>query len=66
MGSPVQQAIQHVQQVADATPSWANWLIIGGSAAASWLAPLASLVAIIWGCLQIYSWFEKRRKRRKE
>jgi hypothetical protein len=44
------------------TPAWANWLAIVGGAIASWLAPVASLVAIVWGCLQIYGWFEKRRK----
>ena len=45
------------------TPQWVNWLVIVGGAVASWLAPIASLVAITWGCLQIYGWFEKRRKR---
>ena len=29
---------------------------------AGWLPPIAALVSIIWGLLQIYSWFEKRRK----
>jgi heme exporter protein D len=53
--------LQSIQHAADATPSWANWLIIGGSAAASWLAPVASLIAIVWGCLQIYSWFKKHK-----
>lgn len=47
----------------DALPPWANWTIIFGSAAMSWLAPVASLIAIIYGSLQIYSWFEKRRNR---
>lgn len=37
-----------------------NWFIILGSAAASWLAPIASLVAIVWGGLQIYLAVEKR------
>ena len=55
-----------IQQIADATPSWANWLTIGGSAALAWIQPIAGIVAIVWGCLQIYSWIEKRRKKRKE
>lgn len=61
----MKQQIQHVQQVVEQHPSL-NWIMIVGSAVASWLAPIASLVAIIWGCLQIYSWFEKRRNKRKE
>jgi hypothetical protein len=59
-------SLEQVQHVAQSTPGWLNWLIIAGSAAASWLAPIASLVAIVWGCLQIYSWFDKRRKGRRE
>ena len=55
-----------IQQIADATPTWANWLTIGGSAVLAWIQPIAGLVAIVWGCLQIYSWFERRRKKRKE
>lgn len=54
-----------IQQLADVTPSWANWLTIAGSAALAWIQPIAGLVAIVWGCLQIWSWFE-RRKNRKE
>ena len=48
----------------DALPPWVNWTIIFGAAAASWLAPLASLIAIVYGGLQIYAWFEKRRNRK--
>ena len=55
-----------IQQIADATPSWANWAIIGGSWAVSFLQPLALLVTVVWGCLQIYTWIERRRKKRKE
>jgi len=51
---------QQVQQLQEATPGWANWLVIVGGAAASWLAPVASLVAIVWGCLQIYGWIVNR------
>lgn len=54
-------AIQHALQD---TPPWANWFIIAGGALASWLAPLASLVAIVWGGLQIYGWFINRKWRR--
>ena len=57
--------LEQIQHVVDQHPSL-NWLAIVGSAVASWLAPIASLVAIVWGCLQIYSWLEKRRKKRKE
>ena len=55
-----------IQQIADSTPSWANWAIIGGSWAVSFLQPLALLVTVVWGCLQIYTWIERRRKKRKE
>lgn len=49
-------------RIADSTPAWANWLIIGGSWLVSFLQPIALLVTIIWGSLQIYGWFEKRRR----
>ena len=52
-------AAQAVQRVVDQHPS-INWFVIGGSAVASWLTPIASLVAIIWGLLQIYLAVEKR------
>lgn len=55
--------VEQVQSLADQHPVL-NWAAIIGSAAAAWLAPIASLVAIVLGCLQIYSWFEKRRKRK--
>lgn len=57
---------QQAQALHDNTPAWLNWLLIGGSAVASWLAPIASLVAIVWGCLQIYGWIVNRGWRRKE
>jgi hypothetical protein len=53
-------------EIADAAPAWANWLIIVGGAAASWLAPLASLVAIVWGLLQIFAWIRKEIRSRKK
>lgn len=49
--------------IADTPPTWLNWVIIGGSWAVSFLQPLALLVTVVWGGLQIYGWFEKRRKR---
>lgn len=55
-----------IQQIADATPGWANWLIIGGSWAVSILQPLALLVTVLWGGLQIFLAVEKRWKNRKE
>lgn len=51
--------IQALQQFAEQHPGW-NWLIIGASAALSWLAPIASLIAIVLGCLNIYLAVEKR------
>jgi len=60
---------QQIQQVADATPTWANWTIMGSSLIAGWLVPIAHTVAIVWGSIQIYSWVEKRlvaRRKRKE
>lgn len=51
---------QRVQETADAVPSWANWLTILGSAALAWIQPIAGVIAIIWGCLQIYLAVEKR------
>ena len=51
---------QQIQHAADATPAWANWSIIVGSAVAAWIQPIAGIVAIAWGLLQIYGWVEKR------
>lgn len=56
---------QQAQYIAEQHPVL-NWVAIAGSAALAWLAPIASLVAIVLGCLQIYGWFEKRRKRKGE
>ena len=55
-----------IQALADATPGWANWLIIGGSWAVSVLQPLALLVTVIWGGLQIYLAVEKRWRKKRE
>lgn len=51
---------QQVQHVAESTPGWANWAIIGVSWLVSFLQPLALLVTIAWGGLQIYLAIEKR------
>ena len=48
-----------LDQLVDAHPIY-HWVVIFGSAAAAWVQPLAGLVAIVWGCIQIYSWLEKR------
>lgn len=52
---------QQIQNISDATPSWLNWVVIAGSAAASWIQPVAGIVAIVWGCLQIYGWFANKK-----
>lgn len=55
-----------LQTVAEHTPTWVNWITIVGAAVLSWLQPIAALVAIAWGGLQIYGWFEKRRNKRRK
>src|SRR5689334_6243177 len=50
----------------DNAPSWLHWLGIVGTALLSWVQPLAGLVAIVWGSLQIYGWIINRGWRRKE
>lgn len=54
------------QAAHDNTPAWFNWLAIGGSAALAWIQPIAGIIAIVWGALQIYGWFVNRGWRRKE
>jgi hypothetical protein len=51
--------IQQLHTFAEQHPWW-NWAILVGSAAAAWLAPIAALVTIALGCLQIYLAVEKR------
>lgn len=48
------------------TPSWVNHAVIIGGAVAGWLAPIASLVAIVWGLLQIYGWIVNKGWRRRK
>jgi hypothetical protein len=45
-----------------------NWTSIGATVAtiAGWLPNIAALLSIIWLSLQIFSWFEKRRSKKKE
>ena len=52
-----------ISTITDGTPAWLNWLVIAGSWAVSFLQPLALLFTIVWTGLQIWSWFEKRRKK---
>lgn len=49
-----------IQQIVDATPPWANWTIVFGSWAVSFLQPLALLFTMVWVGLQIYLAVEKR------
>lgn len=53
------QAAQAVQRTVESHPA-ANWFVIGGSALAAWIQPIAGVVAIVWGGLQIYLAIEKR------
>lgn len=58
--------MQEFIRISDDVPAVVSWLGIVGTTIATiagWLPPLAALVSIVWGCLQIFSWFEKRRKR---
>jgi hypothetical protein len=53
------------QQIAEHTKT-AGDVIAGGVALATltaWLPPLAALASLVYACLRIYEWFEKRRKR---
>ena len=57
--------MSRIQQLADQTPSWVNWAVILGSWAVSILQPLALLVTVVWGGLQIFLAVEKRWKKRR-
>lgn len=48
-----------VQQAVEAVPTWGNWTIMVASAITAWLAPVAALVTIVWGCLQAYIAWQK-------
>lgn len=62
----VAQAIEHVPQSIQLP---ANWTAVSAAIASfvGWiqgpLAVVASILSIIWLGLQIYGWFDKRRKR---
>ena len=58
--------MSRLQQLVDATPSWANWSLIAGPWLVAVLQPLALLVTVVWGGLQIYGWFEKRRQQKRK
>lgn len=57
--------MSRIQQLVEATPSWANWTLITGPWLVSILQPAALIVTIVWGGIQIYGWFEKRRQQKK-
>lgn len=46
--------------MADQTPAWLNVYVMVGGLILSFLQPLAALVTIAWGLLQIYLAIEKR------
>lgn len=46
------------------TPGWLNWTIISSTWLVSFLQPLALVLTVVYAALQIYGWFEKRRKRK--
>lgn len=49
-----------VQQLVDATPAPASWGIMIGSLIVSVLQPVAIVVTILWGALQIHGAVEKK------
>lgn len=56
MTSVIHKAID----VADQTPAWLNVSVMASGLVLSFLQPLAALVTIAWGLLQIYLAIEKR------
>lgn len=63
--------MSRVQQVVDSAPAWVQWVGIVGTAALSWIQPVAGIVAIVWGCMQIWAgckkkWYTGSRDRRKQ
>ena len=53
------QAAQAVQRASEQYPT-ANWFVIGGSAVLAGVQPIAGVIAIVWGGLQIYLAVERR------
>jgi hypothetical protein len=56
--------VQQVQSVAEQYP-FTNWLIVAGSAALAWIQPVAGIIAIALGGLQIYGWIVNKGWQRK-
>lgn len=52
-------AFEKVQQIAEATPAPANWGIMLGSVIVSFLQPIAIVITVAWGSLQIHSWVKR-------
>jgi hypothetical protein len=52
--------IQKAQQLVDVTPAPVSWSVMLGSLVMSVLQPLAIGITLMWGCLQIHGWVEKR------
>lgn len=42
-------------------PNWVNWVVVVGGAALSWIQPIAGLVAITWGGLQIWAFVRNKK-----
>lgn len=53
-------AFQKVQAVVDATPAPVSFSVMLGGILASLLQPIAIAVTIVWGCLQIHGFVEKK------
>lgn len=58
--------MNRVQQAIDATPTWLNWLVIVGGAALGFVQFFAAVVAGLWGCAQLYSWYVNKGWRPKD
>lgn len=58
--------MSRIQHIVEATPTWANWALIGGPWLVAVLQPAALFVTVVWGGLQIYGWFEKRRQQKRK
>ena len=55
----ITQALAAAARVQEQYPA-ANWAAIAGSAVLAWVQPIAGVIAIVWGLLQIYLAVEKR------
>lgn len=52
--------IQKAAQFVNETPAAVNASVMLGSLLLSFLQPIAVVVTIVWGCLQIHGYVEKR------